>query len=165
MRGLAGGGRRLETSLLLRDSGKSADRELDNFARFLRGRGACDVRVRRAATLRSLDYEVGGASRAVDATVAYLEPEGGNLIQEVQRCLAGRREGVLGFLTEQPYGALSFQALGGGRPGPAGSPRGAGTPEPTSGAGKPVKRGEEGGASRSAVGVARTRRGIEHAGA
>ena len=114
MRGLAGGGRRLETSLLLRDSGKSADRELDNFARFLRGRGACDVRVRRAATLRSLDYEVGGASRAVDATVAYLEPEGGNLIQEVQRCLAGRREGVLGFLTEQPYGALSFQALGGG---------------------------------------------------
>ena len=113
VRVLAGGGRRLETSLLLRDSGKSADRELENFAQFLRGRGARDVRVRRAATLRSLEYEVGGASRAVDATVAYLEPEGGSLTKEVQRCLAGRREGVLGFITEQPYGALSFQALGG----------------------------------------------------
>ena len=69
--------------------------------------------MRRAATLRHLDYAVEGATRALDATVAFLEPEGGSLLREVQRRLRGRREGVLGFIIEQPCGALSFRALGG----------------------------------------------------
>ena len=119
IRGQAGP-RQLETALVL--AGGRAELELEGFKRFLRTRGARDIRVTCATAPRRLDYRIGGVERALDATVAFLEPEVTNLSQvtnfsqEVQRQLAGQREGggVLGFLTEQPCGALSFHDIGGG---------------------------------------------------
>ena len=105
-------------------AGGRAEQELEGFKRFLRARGARDIRVTCATAPRRLDYRIEGVERALDATVAFLEPEPQseaqaevtNFSQEVQRQLAGQREGggVLGFLTEQPCGALSFHDIGGG---------------------------------------------------